>query len=395
MNSSIESVYLDYAATTPVDPQVLDCMQPYWNEQFGNASSTHGAGHGGRRAVDKARDIIAAALNARASEVIFTAGGTESDNIAIQGAMRAAYSATGERGHMVTTAIEHPAVKDTCDALAKEGFELTVVAPGRNGIVTAESVAEAVRPNTVLVTVMYANNEVGSIQPIAEITKAVKEVNANALVHTDACQAAGALSLDTQELEVDLLTINASKIYGPKGIGALYIKRGVQLQPIQFGGGQEQSLRPGTENVPAIVGFGAAVELAEERRQADVSQKNSSARIAQLRDKLEQGILESIPGTQVNGDIEHRLPNNTNILFDKIDGDTLLISLDQAGIRASLGSACAAGSVDPSHVLLAMGLDKKAAKSSVRFTVGKSTTQEEIDWVLEKLPGIIERVRSL
>lgn len=398
MNSSedINSVYLDYAATTPVDPQVLLAMEPFWKEQFANASSTHGAGHTARRAVDQARDTVAAAFGASSSEIVFTAGGTESDNIAIQGAMKAAYKRTGIKGHIVTTAIEHPAVKDTCAAVEKDGYALTTVAPQRNGIVTAETIAAAVRPETVLVTVMYANNEVGTIQPIQEIAAAVRAQHPDVLIHTDACQATGILSLNAQELGVDLITINGSKIYGPKGVGALYVRKGVQLEPIQYGGGQERALRPGTENIPAIVGFAKAVELAEERRQsANSSQENSVAYISALRDKLEHGILAQVEGARVSGDTENRLPNNSNIFFTGVDGDTLLLSLDSAGIQASLGSACAAGSVDPSHVLLAMGYDKKDAKRCVRFTVGKYTTEAEIDWVLEKLPGIIERVRSL
>lgn len=399
MDSAHKPIYLDYAATTPVDSAVVEAMQPYWTEHFGNASSTHSSGHAARRAVDHARNILATAFGCSSQEVVFTAGGTESDNIAIQGAVRAAYKRTGQKGHMVTSAIEHPAVKDTCAALEAEGFQLTVIQPERNGVVDAQKVAAAVRPDTVIVTVMYANNEVGTIQPIQEIAQSVKAKNSDTLIHTDACQAAGVLTLNTVELGVDLLTINGSKIYGPKGVGALYVRRGVELQPIIFGGGQEKEIRPGTENVPAIVGFGKAVELAEARRiseHADVEKGvNSNADIAVLRDKLEKGILTTVEGTRVNGDIEKRLPNNTNILFNGVDGDTLLLSLDQVGIYASLGSACAAGSVDPSHVLLAMGLSNQDAKRSVRFSLGKNTTEQEIDEALERIPQIIERLRNL
>ncbi len=383
MNKNAEFVYLDYASTSPVDNEVLVAMEPWMTTEFANASSTHTMGYESRKAVDTARAVVADTLNSSSQEIIFTGGGTESVNIALFGVAREV-----GQGHIVTSAIEHPSVLDTCRALEKEGFELSVVMPDENGIVSVDAVSAEVREDTILVSVMYANNEVGTIQSVKEIASAVKEKNPNVLFHTDACQASGALSLDVKELGVDLLTINASKIYGPKGVGALYIKNGVKLKPLMYGGGQERGLRPGTENVAGIVGFAKALEIADRDREEE------SVRLIGLRDSFAARLLELTPGAELNGDALQRLPNNINVLFKGVSGEALMIHLDQAGIQASLGSACAAGVVGPSHVLLAMGRSKEEASSSVRFTLGRQTTGRDIQFVLEVFPEIISKLTT-
>lgn len=378
-------IYLDHAATTPLDDEVFAVMEPWLRSEgeFGNPSAVYQSGHRARQAIDEARSTIAGVLNCSPQELIFTAGGTESDNLAILGAARAAGS-----GKIVTTVIEHPAVLEPCQALEQEGFELEVVPVERNGIVSVDELVRTVDDTTILVSVMLANNEIGTIQPVAEITKAVKAKNPETLVHTDACQATGALSLDVTELGVDLLTINASKIYGPKGVGALYIKRGTKLKPLTFGGGQEQALRPGTENVAGIVGFAKAVEI------ADAQRADENERLTKLRNQLVDGILKSIPDTILNGDRDKRLPNNANILIKGIDGEALIFQLDQAGIEAALGSACATGSIEPSKVLRAICLTDDDSRRSLRLTLGRNTTEAEIDQVLELLSQIVKNNRQ-
>lgn len=379
-------IYLDYAATTPVDPEVVTAMLPFFNEQYANASSVHSMGHAARRAIDESRDTVAGVFNCRSSEVIFTNGGTESVNIALLGAARAKGS-----GHIITTTIEHAAVLDSCKQLEKEGFSVTYVSPEENGIVTVEQIMAAMQDDTILVSVMLANNEIGTLQPVKEIVAAVKAEREDSIIHTDACQATGAVSIDVHELGVDMMTINAGKIYGPKGIGALYIQKGIEVQPVLFGGGQERRLRPGTENVPGIVGFATALQLAEERR----IEGNVLNQIRELRDQLLEGLVAAITGARLNGDSERRLPNNANIFIPGVDGDTLLLALDQAGIQVSLGSACAAGSVEPSHVLLALGFTKQDARRSIRFSIGKNTTAEEIERVIKEVPEIVSRLQQM
>lgn len=379
-----ETIYLDHAATTPVDPEVMSAMEPFFTDRFENPSAAYGAGHDVRKAVDDARSTVANFLGCSFQEVIFTGGGTESDNLAILGASRFA-----EKGNIVTTAIEHPAVFKTCHSLADEGFEVRVCGVAKNGIIDPAAVAELVDGETALVSVILASNEIGTIQPVAEVAAAVNARNPKTLVHTDACQAADAMPLKVEDLGVDLLTMNAGKIYGPKGVGALYVKRGTHLKPLMFGGEQERSLRPGTENVPGIVGFAKAVELAEARYAED------GRREQELRDLLIDGLLGAIEGAELNGDREQRLPKNVNLFFPGIDGDALLVYLDKAGIQASLGSACAAGSIEPSHVLMAIGRSRDDARRCLRLTLGRGTTREEIDRVISELPGIIEQVSNL
>ncbi len=374
-------IYLDHAATTPVDPEVFSAMEPWFTEGYGNPSAKYLSGFDARRAIDDARDVLAEILSCSGQEIIFTAGGTESVNLAVLGVARK----KGE-GNIVVTAIEHSAVLESARQLGKEGFDIREVPVGVSGIVDIADILAVIDEKTILVSVMLANNEIGTIQPVADIVTAVKEKNATVLVHTDACQATGELSLSVKDLGVDLLTLNASKIYGPKGVGALYVRSGVSLQPLQFGGDQEQRLRPGTENTPGIVGFAKAVQLAVDRR-------SEIKNIRILRNRLIDGLLQKIPDANINGDREVRLANNANIFIPEIDGEVLLLHLDAAGIEVSLGSACAAGSLDPSHVLLAIGLNKENARRSLRFTLGRSTTEEDIDQTIEILDTIVRKVR--
>jgi cysteine desulfurase len=379
-------INLDHAAATPVDPEVFLAMEPWLHAEHANPSAVYGSAHRARRALDDARASVARVLGCAPFEVVFTAGGTESDNLAVLGAVRAA---AGTAPAVVTSQIEHSAVLKAVEQLEREGCAVTYVKPTRAGLVEPAAVASAVSPETVLVSVMLANNEIGTLQPVTEIAAAVKAVQPKTLVHTDACQAAGALSLNVAALGVDLLTINASKIYGPKGVGALYVRDGVKLQPLLFGGDQERGLRPGTENLAGIVGLAKALELAEARREVE------AARLTALRDRLIDGILAAVPNSELNGDRQQRLPNNANILLRGVDGETLLFYLDEAGIEASLGSACTAGSIEPSHVLLAIGRSAVDSRRSLRLTLGRGTTDTEIDTVLRLLPDIVNKIRSL
>lgn len=385
-------VYLDHAATTPVDPRVFEAMSPYFTMISGNPSSFHSSGKSARDAVELARETIARLIHARSDEILFTSGGTESDNLAILGIARAH---TSKGNHLITTKTEHPAVLEAMEYLqAKEGFEITFLDVDREGKVSAEVVAKAIKPETILVSVIYANNEIGTINPIADIGKAIAKHKAETgsvfpYFHTDACQAAGALEIDVTKLHVDLLTLNAGKMYGPKGIGALYVKRNVKIQPITFGGSQEKGKRPGTENVPAIIGFAKAFEIAEEMREAETK------RLAELRDKLIDGILTKIPKTRLNGHRTDRLANNVNISFLDIEGEALLLYLDAKGIYASTGSACTSATLDPSHVILALGLPYEVAHGSMRFSLGRHTTEADIDYVLQELPPLVELLRKI
>ncbi len=384
-------VYLDHAAATPLDPGVLEKMMPYLREDFGNPSSFHSVG---KRATDdlvEAREEIAGILSCRADELIFTSCGTESDNLAILGFARA-NAAHGK--HIITSRAEHQAVLEACEQLEKEGFEVTYLSPDRFGQVSAASVAEALRDNTLLVSIMYANNEIGTINPISEIGVMVREAReknkrATPMFHTDACQAGNYLSLDIQKLNVDLLTVNGSKVYGPKGIGLLYVKRGVKLQPLMFGGPQEKRLRPGTQHMAGITGLSHALTLAQADREKE------TVRLLPLREGLIRGILETIPKTRLNGHPTDRLPNNVNISFMDIEGEALVLYLDAAGISVATGSACTSASLDPSHVILSLGLPFEAAHGSIRFSLGRSTTQEGIDYVLKTLPALVAKLRSI
>ena len=378
------NVYLDYNATTPVDPAVLDAMLPYFARNFGNAGSVHSAGQHGRAAVDAARESVAALLGAKPAEIVFTSGGTESDNLALFGAVAASEKA---RKHIVTTTIEHHAVLNVCRELEKQGAEVTFVPVGGQGIVVPDDIRRALRPETILISVMHANNETGVIQPIEEIGRIA--VEAGVLFHCDAVQSAGKLPLDVNRLGVSLLSISAHKMYGPKGVGALYVRSGVSIEPVLRGGRQERDRRPGTENVPGIVGLGKAAELARQ------SLADDSARIGALRDRLEWSLLEKIPGARVNGDISRRVPNTSNLLFPGAAGEALVIALDLEGIACSTGAACSSGSIEPSHVLLMAGLSDEDARSSLRFSLGRPTSAEEIDRAISVIPSAVERLRAL
>jgi cysteine desulfurase len=376
-------IYLDYNATTPVDREVLDAMLPYFSGIFGNASSIHSTGQRGRAAVDAARESVATLLGAKPSEIVFTCGGTEADNLALFGVVAPSIQ---PRKHMVTTAIEHHAVLNSAEALEKAGVDVTYVPAGRDGIVDPDEIREAIRPETVLISVMLANNETGTVQPIEEIGRIAAEEDI--YFHCDAVQAAGKLPLDVNRLGVDLLSISAHKIYGPKGVGALYVRTGTELEPIFHGGHHERDRRPGTENVPGIVGLGKAADLAIKNLTSD------AARVAALRDRFESALL-SLPGVHVNGDPHHRVANTCNLSFDAAGGEALVIALDLQGISCSTGAACSSGAVAPSHVLTAIGLSLDRARSSLRFSLGRPTTSEEIDRAIEIIPAVVERLRAL
>jgi cysteine desulfurase len=383
-------VYLDHAAATPLDPHVFDVMKPYLKEVCGNPSSFHTVGKQAKDAIEVSRETMARLLSARPDEILFTSGGTESDNLAILGSARA----NKEHGrHLITTAIEHHAVLEACTYLQKkEGFELTILPVNTFGLVDPDQVAQALRPDTIFVSVMMANNEIGTIQPIAEIGNIIRKFrgsNPFPLFHTDACQTVGTSDLNIERLHVDLLTLNGSKMYGPKGIGALYMRRGIKLQPLQFGGAQERGIRPGTEHVAGIVGLAKAFELVQQDREKE------NERLVRLRDMLIRGILEHIPKTRLNGDPKKRLPNNVNISFLDIEGEALILYLDAKGIYVSTGSACASASLDPSHVILALGVPYEVAHGSVRFTLGHSTTEKDIEYVLDVLPHLVEKLRVM
>jgi len=378
-------IYLDHSATTPVDPEVAALMMTYYTEKYGNPSSVHSFGREAKQALEEARRQVAALIGATPQEVTFTSGGTEADNLAIFGTAEA----MRKKGkHIITSAIEHHAVLETCQFLEKNGFELTVIPVDSEGIVSVEDIRKAVRPDTILISVMHANNEVGAIQPIAEIGQLAKELGIT--FHVDAVQSLGKIPINVIEMNIDLLTVSSHKIYGPKGVGALYIRKGVRIAPRAHGGGQEKKRRSGTENTPGIIGFGKACELAGQRMADDAEQQKK------LRDKLMNGILERIEYVKVNGPLgEKRLPNNVNVSIRFVEGESLLLSLDMLGIAASSGSACTSGSLDPSHVLLAMGLVHEIAHGSLRFSLGHQNTEAEIDYVLEQLPKIVDRLRMM
>ena len=385
-----DRIYLDHSATTPVDPRVAEAMTRSLTQNFGNPSSVHGFGQQARAAVDRARREVAALINAKPNEIIFTSGGTEGNNLAIRGICEVA-AAHGR--HIVTSAIEHPSVRGVCSALEQRGWEVTRLPVYDNGIVRVEDVRDALRPDTVLVTVMLANNEIGTIQPIAEIGTLVRERRANGQkhlhLHTDAVQAAGRMPLNVEELGCDLLTTSAHKLYAPKGIGALYVRRGVRLVGQNIGGHQERERRAGTENVPGIVAFGEAARLAREELHERI------AHDSELRDRFERKVTALIPELVLNGDRSRRLPHLSNISFRYIEGEGLLINLDLQGVAVSTGSACSSGTLEPSPVIRALGVDEEIARGSIRFSFGKDNTDAQVDYVVQVLVQAVERLRAL
>lgn len=386
----LRRVYLDHSATTPVDPRVVEAMLPYLTEKYGNASSVHFFGQEARAAVDRARREVAALIGARPNEIVFLSGGTEANNLAIRGLTEAA-AAYGR--HIITSQIEHSAVRGVCDALEQRGWEITRLPVYDDGIVRLEDVREALRPDTVLVTVMLANNEIGTIQPIAEIGALVREERARGRrhlwFHTDAVQAAGRMAVDVEALGCDLLSISAHKLYAPKGVGALFARRGVRLITQNVGGHQERERRAGTESVAGIVAFGMAAKLAREEMDQRVSH------VRRLRDRFEAGVPERVEEIVFNGDRERRLPHLSNISFRFIEGEGLLINLDMQGIAVSTGSACSSGSLEPSPVIRALGRNDELARGSIRFSFGKDNTEEDVEYVLEVLPRAVENLRRL
>jgi len=386
-------VYLDNNATTPVLPKVLEAMRPYFDEHFGNASSIHHHGQETRAAVERARESVAALLGCRASEVVFTSGGTEGDNLAIFGLAR-----SGD--HVITSTVEHHAVLNACKHLAEyrhkypetTGSEVTYIPVDGRGLVDPADVKRAIRRNTKLITIMFANNETGVLQPVAEIGKIAAE--ADTYFHTDAVQAAGKIPIDVNEIGCDLLTISGHKIHGPQGVGALYVRKGTQLEPMVYGGSHERSRRAGTENVPGIVGLGKAAELAIAGFQQGDDLRMDDQKMAAARDHLERELLE-IEATGLNGEGAPRVPNTTNIYFDGIEGEALVIALDLKGLAVSTGAACSSGAIEPSHVLTAMGLSRDRAKCSIRFSLGKQNTAEDVDFALGLIPETVARLREL
>jgi cysteine desulfurase len=378
-------VYLDHNATTPVATEVADRMDRAQRELWGNASSVHHFGQQAKAAVDDARSQVATLLGAESSEIIFTAGGTESDNFAIRGAAEA-LEVTG-RKHLIATAVEHEAVLKTMAALGKRGWRITLLPVDATGIVSADALREAISDDTALVSVMHANNEIGTIQPVAELAQIAK--GRGALFHTDAVQSAGKIPIDVKALGIDMLSISAHKFYGPKGVGAMWLRKGVRLTPFVTGGRQERTRRAGTENVPGIVGLGTAARLAREKLATE------TPRVQALRDRLESGILARVSGSERNGAVSPRVPNTTNISFDRVESESLLIGLDLEGIAVSSGSACSSGTLEPSHVLKAMGLPHLRTLSSIRFSLGAANTDEDVERVISALPPLVEKLRSL
>ncbi len=380
----MKRIYLDYAATTPVHSDVLEAMLPYFSEVYGNPSSIHTCGQEARAAVEGARAQVARLIGAKDEELCFTGGGSEADNFALTGA---AWASEKKGRHIITTAIEHHAVLETCKSLEKKGFKVTYLAVDEYGRVDPEIIKKAVTPGTILISVMHANNEVGTVQPLAEISKIAREKGI--LFHTDAVQTVGHIPTDVNTLGVDLLSMSAHKLYGPKGVGALYIRKGTHMVPFMRGGGQESGRRAGTENVPGIVGFGKAAEIAQREMNEEV------ARLTGLRDGFIAALQKNIKGIKLNGHPVQRLPNNINVSIDYVEGEAMLLNLDAKGICASTGSACSSGNLEPSHVLLATGCTHAQAHGSLRFTLGKWTTEADLKKVLEVLPPIVAKLRAM
>lgn len=377
-------IYMDNAATTPVKPEVLDAMLPYFTEKFGNPSSIYSISSQNKKDITTARETIAKAINTDTANIYFTAGGSESDNWALK-ATAEAYADKGR--HIITSKIEHHAILHTCDYLEKRGYEITYIDVDENGIVDLKQLEEAIRPDTILISIMFANNEIGTIEPIAEIGKIAKKHGV--LFHTDAVQAFTQVPIDVEEMNIDMLSVSGHKINGPKGIGFLYIRKGVKIRSFVHGGAQERSRRAGTENVPGIIGLAKATEIAVG------NMKERTAKEIEVRNHIIERVMNEIPYTRLNGDRERRLPNNINFSFQFIEGESMLIKLDSFGICASSGSACTSGALDPSHVLLAIGLPHEIAHGSLRLTISEDTTMEDADFVVDKLKGIVERLRSM
>ncbi|HEY7915186.1 MAG TPA: cysteine desulfurase NifS [Blastocatellia bacterium] len=383
-------VYLDNSATTATAPEVVAAMLPFFSEEIGNAQSVHSFGQRARAAVEKARRALAALINAAPGEIIFLSGGTEADNFAIRGVAEA----HRDKGrHIITSEIEHPAVLATCEALAASGFRVTYLPVSSEGLVSLDRLRAAVSDDTILISIMHANNETGTIQPVEEIGRLVAQARERGQkhlhFHTDAVQSVGKTPVDVKRLGVDLLSLSGHKLHGPKGIGALYLRKGVRISKLIYGGHHERDRRAGTENVPAIAGLGRAAEMARNGLQEQI------LRIAHLRDRLERGVIERLPGVIINGSIEHRLPNISNLSFSGVDGESLLIALDLKGIAVSTGSACASGSLEPSHVLQALGLARERVRGSLRFSLSRYNTTEEIDYTLDALEEIVTRLRAM
>jgi cysteine desulfurase len=377
-------VYFDNNASTPVDREVLDAMLPYFAENFGNPSSIHSPGQQARKAVEHAREQVAALVGARATEITFTSGGTESDNLAIRGIL---FADERPRKHIVTTQIEHSAVLQTCHALEERGVEVTYLPVNADGLVNPADVRKALRPETVLISVMHANNELGCVEPLEEIGSIAAE--ADVYFHVDAVQSAGKIPINVEQIGADLLAISAHKIYGPKGVGALFIRKGTHIKPILFGGKDTRVHRPGTENVTGIVGLGKAAEIALNKLQAE------GERLSALRDRLEKGLLAAIPNARVNGAHAPRTPNTANFSFSYIEGESLVIALDLKGLACSTGAACSSGAIEPSHVLTAIGLPAADARGSMRFSLGRLNTDEDVDFALKVIPEAVQQLRKL
>ena len=380
----MKSIYLDHAATCPTDPKVVEAMLPYFSDHYGNPSSIYSLSRTTRNAIENARTILASAIGAYPKEIVFTSGGSESDNFAIKGI---AHALKDKGNHIITSQIEHHAVLYTCKFLEKNGYDVTYVPVDEHGTIKLDELKKAIRPDTILITVMHANNEIGTIQPIRQIGEIAKKHGIK--FHTDAVQTFGHIPVNANDLNVDLLSISAHKFYGPKGVGALYIRKGTKITPQIHGGDQERRRRASTENVPGIVGLGKAVEIATE------SMADEADRQTKLRNDFIKAILEKIPDSRLNGHPVNRLPNNINISFEGIEGESILLNLDMYGIAASTGSACSSSSLEPSHVLLSIGLTHELAHGSVRFSLGKHTTREELDRVVDILPGIIQKLRAM
>jgi cysteine desulfurase len=386
-------VYLDFNATTPVEPEVLDAMLPYFSAEFANAASIHTPGQKARAAVETAREQVAALIGARPQEIVFTSGGTESDNHAIFGVVGQAFLPVSSSrdantfAHIITTAIEHEAVLNACQALEKQSARVTYLPTNRDGLIDLDDLRRAIRPETILITIMHANNELGTVQPLEEIGHIAKE--ADVYFHTDAVQSAGKIAIDVNTLQVDLLSVSGHKLYAPKGIGALYVRGGTRLRQLLYGGHHQRGFRPGTENVAGIVGLGKAAELARRSLAED------ARRIAALRDKLQQGLLQRVPLSRVNAATAPRTPNTTNLVFPGVEGEALLIALDLKGLACSTGAACSSGAVEPSHVLTAIGLPPEEARASLRFSLGRHTSPADIDFALNAVPAAVAQLREL
>jgi len=377
-------IYIDHSATSPVDPEVFEAMKPYFTDSFGNASTLYSLGREGKKAMESAREEVASIIGAETKEIIFTSGGTESDNIAILGA---AYKLKKKGNHIITSDIEHPAVDETCRYLEKNGFTVTYLPVYEDGIVKVKDLEDAITDKTILITIMHANNEIGTIQPITEIGRIAHENNI--YFHTDAVQTVGKIPVNVKELNVDMLSLSAHKLYGPKGIGALYLRQGVRIEPIMHGGGHEKGIRPGTENVPGIVGLGKACSIAKENLQRDAQKLTS------LRDMLIDNVLAENEDSYLNGHRTKRLPNNANFRFTGIEGESLILRLDAKGIATSTGSACSSIKLEPSHVLMAIGLKEVEAHGSLRISLGHENTEEDIEYTITAIKEVVEKLRKM